>query len=169
MEAGEVWKPTIYSNYEVSSLGRVRRVALHGKRRPPKLVAVSIASSGYPTVGLLNPDTGKRKHFEVHGLVCAAFHGPRPAGLIVRHLDGAKANVCESNLAWGTRSQNNLDIKWHGRKTTHAFEVWEVQLIKRLLHMGRSRASLAKCFGVADATIGKIKRGISYPDVEMLT
>lgn len=46
------------------------------------------------------------KHRLVHGLVCGAFHGPRPPGLEVNHKDGDKYNNRPENLEYVTRAQN---------------------------------------------------------------
>src|SRR4051812_19574137 len=39
-------------------------------------------------------------------LVALAFHGPRPAGLEIRHLDGDRTNDRPDNLAYGTHQEN---------------------------------------------------------------
>jgi hypothetical protein len=46
--------------------------------------------------------------------VAEAFHGPRPVGLEVRHLDGDSLNNAASNLRYGTRTENLLDAVEHG-------------------------------------------------------
>lgn len=52
----------------------------------------------------------------VHRLVATAFHGPQPVGKpIIRHLDGNPDNNSESNLQWGTHSENEEDKLRHGR------------------------------------------------------
>jgi hypothetical protein len=50
----------------------------------------------------------------VHALICEAFHGPRPDGHEVRHLDGDRTNNAARNLAWGTPQQNSDDKRVHG-------------------------------------------------------
>lgn len=66
---------------------------------------------------------GKRCRRGVHVLVLAAFVGPRPDGLEVRHIDGNPENNRLSNLEYGTSSENSLDQVRHGRhayaKRTH--------------------------------------------------
>lgn len=47
----------------------------------------------------------------------AAFAGPCPEGLEVRHLDGDPANNRLTNLCYGTHSENVQDSLRHG---THA-------------------------------------------------
>src|SRR3546814_8935831 len=43
---------------------------------------------------------GQRKNFEVHRLVCEAFHGPAPDGQQAAHKDGVRTNCYASNLRW---------------------------------------------------------------------
>jgi hypothetical protein len=66
---------------------------------------------------------GRQESWFVHQLVAAAFLGPRPDGLEVRHLDGDPLNNAVSNLAYGTRLENIQDKKRHGTdhnaKKTH--------------------------------------------------
>lgn len=101
--------------YEVSSLGRVRslpRQTSHGivggrvlKPSPNK------RRNNYLQVGLSNVT---RRTAKVHVLVAAAFHGERPDGMEIRHLDGDPANNAASNLRYGTKSENMLDAVRHG-------------------------------------------------------
>lgn len=42
----------------------------------------------------------------VHDLICTAFHGPRPEGMIVGHGDNNRFNNRPINLKWITQSEN---------------------------------------------------------------
>lgn len=91
--------------YEVSDRGRVRSY----KRKPgPRILAAPVNSEGRPHVCL---DGRSRK---VHQLVMEAFVGPRPSGQEVLHRDGDKSNNALTNLRYGTRSENRLDMVAHG-------------------------------------------------------
>lgn len=50
----------------------------------------------------------------VHDLVCRAFHGPPPKGMVVLHGDDDRFNNAPSNLSWGTQSQNITDVYKNG-------------------------------------------------------
>src|SRR3546814_19434090 len=54
---------------------------------------------------------GQRKNFEVHRLVCEAFHGPAPDGQQAAHKDGVRTNCYASNLRWATPASNTADRK----------------------------------------------------------
>lgn len=75
-------------------------------------------TKGYPRVCIFAKGKSSRFSENVHRLVCAAFHGPPPPSedrMEVRHLDGDRTNSLPGNLAWGTRADNWLDRKIHGR------------------------------------------------------
>ena len=107
--ADEQWRNVPgFSGYQASTLGRVRSL----KGRTSRLLKGSLLKSGYYSVHLYNDD--RRVHRPVHILVTTAFHGARPAGLEVRHLDGDSTNNRPTNLAWGTHVENNQDRVKHG-------------------------------------------------------
>jgi len=113
----EEWRPVVgYEGlYEVSSIGRVRsldRTTSHGHRLTGFMRKLPV-QLGRRSVKL-SKGHGPRK-ISVHVLVAEAFHGPRPDGQEVRHLDGDSLNNCVDNLAWGTGSENTLDQVRHGR------------------------------------------------------
>lgn len=58
---------------------------------------------------------GKGYWYRVHLVVLAIFRGPRPEGMVARHLNGNCQDNRLLNLAWGTRQQNKVDQLEHGR------------------------------------------------------
>ena len=103
----EQWRPVSDWPYEVSDLGRVRRV------ETGRVLRATPDANGYPRVTLRAP--GKRVLFRaVHRLVCEAFRGPAPAGMGVLHGDGDKKNCRLSNLRYGTQAENAADSLAHG-------------------------------------------------------
>jgi hypothetical protein len=112
-----IWKthPT-YTDYEVSNTGRVRskpRISASGHRLKGRELVICRRTTGY--VGTNICVGGKRINFDVHTFVCETYHGLRPEGLEIRHLNGDRTDNRAENLAWGTKQQNQQDIKDHGR------------------------------------------------------
>jgi len=106
----EEWRPVAgFADYEVSDLGRVRS---RSRKRSPRVLACPPGTRGYRKVTLRREGKNFTRH--VHVLVCEAFHGPRPDGQMVRHLDGNQLNNAASNLAWGSAVENAADMKRHG-------------------------------------------------------
>ena len=66
----------------------------------------------YPKVYLYS--NGTRRTLMVHTLLMLAWRGPRPEGMVIRHLDGNPLNYDLSNLAYGTYQENESDKKAHG-------------------------------------------------------
>lgn len=173
MSVREVWR-TIHnaSNYEVSNLGRVRSHLPYRNNAPalfPHFISPSSDKNGYKKV-VLRID-GKRKDFRVAVLVAEAWHGPRPKGLIVRHLDGSKDNDIPRNLKWGTPKENSLDAKMHGTYY-HGHKVNTCKLkesdVKVIKCSSESHTELAKKFNVTVGTIWHIRAGRTWKHVEII-
>lgn len=97
-----------------------------------------------------------------HVLMAAAWHGPRPPGLVVRHLDGDKLNDAPWNLAYGTPAQNHDDAIRHGTQPPRQLSA--AQIIGALLTMraGETNIRCAQRLGVKEELIGQIRRGTRY-------
>lgn len=123
VELQEVWRavPGWEGVYEASSFGRIRslgRIVQRGGRDMrvrEKILAPNVHHSGYLRVNLSH--NGRRSEQLVHWIVAATFHGERPLGMEIRHLDGDQTNNAAANLRYGTSRENKNDIKDHG---THA-------------------------------------------------
>ena len=105
----EIWKP-IYgyeSTYEISSLGRVKRLESKDSRghlRKERILKQRITAYGYAQIGLYKDS--KETKFLVHNLVANAFI-PNPLGLSdVNHINEVKRDNRLENLERCTRSYN---------------------------------------------------------------
>jgi len=155
--ATEIWKPLpITPLYEISNLGRVRRVGR-------KILKQQRMTSGYLFVVICDGES--QKQYGIHQLVAMAFHGMPNGRLDVNHKDGNKHNNCEDNLEWMTRSDNQRHAADTGLKPcgedSHLctkLTARDVLQIRALGAQGGSQASLGRQFGVAQPYIGKILR-----------
>jgi hypothetical protein len=106
----EVWEQVHgFENYEVSDLGRVRNKRGHILRDRFK------TPMRYRCVRLYGHVV---KEAKISTLVLETFVGPRPEGMVVRHLNGIAQDDRLANLEWATHSDNILDKIKHG---TNAF------------------------------------------------
>jgi hypothetical protein len=70
------------------------------------------AYGGCPTWGTGDRQQGRfvftigRKTYRVAPLVCEAFHGPRPSGMVCLHINENASCNRASNLRWGTHTEN---------------------------------------------------------------
>ena len=150
-----------YRNYEVSSDGQIRRSGSE--------LTGCVDRYGYRTVLLYYAGLGRR--YKVHRLVCEAFNGPSRAGQDARHLDGNRANNFSHNLAWGSRSENMLDVVRHGthfasRGELHPKAKLTAELVAeaRQRHSaGESGRSLAREMGITSANMSRLLRGETWP------
>lgn len=164
----EIWKPCpgFETHYEVSNMGRVRRVKSARGSRGNIILKPMPLRQGYLSVQLGDDGiSGKpRRRRNIHRLVAIAFLGPQPEGHEVNHKDGNKKNNREENLEWATRSENirhalriGLSKISRGEDANgHKLTESKVKEIRKLLASGESQLIIAKRFGVGGTTICNI-------------
>ena len=115
--ANELWLPIpgYGGEYSASDQGRIRseeRLCNNrwgGQRLVESKIMNGSIGNGYRTVGLMTD--GKQKAITVHSLIMLAFVGPRPEGLVIRHLNDNKIDNRLVNLQYGTQLEN-----WEDRR-----------------------------------------------------
>lgn len=167
---GEIWKP-VHANpdqYHVSSLGRVKNV-----KRGKLMVLNHNGRRGYPRVNISR--AGVSLNYQVHTLVCIAFHGPRPPGMCIAHGNGDNKDNRPENLRWATPWENSQDRILHGNSLTgedhpkaklDGETVWALRCASASTKL--NHATLAKAHGVDRSTLvaaitGKTWRHIPMP------
>jgi len=154
----EQWLPVVgyEGRYEVSDLGRVRSMP-KCNRPSVKIMTCVRHHSGYLIVSMRKVDGGRCISELVHCLVCEAFHGARPDGMEVRHLDGDKSNNQAVNLMWGTRVENYHDDVERGTRRLKLDDN-DVKMI-RALQGSVSSGVIARKFGVSPSMVLQIWSG----------
>lgn len=163
----EIWKPVDgHEGYEVSNLGRVA-VIKNGERfiRKPNTATHYLSMSFRK-----RPCDTAQKSKTIHSMVAEAFHGPRPKGAIIRHIDGNRFNNRADNLAYGTKNENVYDAIAHGTYKGPSngralLDERHIALIRLLLETGTSLTAIAKAIGVSVGTIHAIKTGRNWGHV----
>jgi hypothetical protein len=168
----ERWLPVAgYDGYEVSDRGRVRSWRpLRNFAKPPtepRLLKRARDKDGYWKVVLYRNKVSK--DFRVATLVAEAWHGARPLGNVVRHLDGSKDNDTVENLAWGTPAQNSADSRVHGT-WNHGRKVNTAKLSENdvgyVLTSASGNTELARELGVTPGAIWHIRAGRSWKHIQ---
>lgn len=113
----EQWAPIpdFEGIYDVSTLGRVRRLDFpgrDGRRVRPRVLKPALNGRGYLFVTLWGP--GRKRTALIHRLVLEAFVGPPFEGAHGAHWNGDSADNRLTNLRWATRSENEKDKVRHG-------------------------------------------------------
>ena len=98
--------------YAVSDDGQVK--SLPRPRRKSERLLAQATEQLHPYRFVTLWQGKKPYHRRVHNLVLEAFVGPRPDGQCGLHADDDPENNHLSNLRWGTRSENNLDMVRNG-------------------------------------------------------
>lgn len=170
---GEEWRAVVgfESYYEVSNLGRVRRIA-----------ACRGATVGHALRTFLRPDgrldvslyvQRARRTILVHILVATAFHPKPDYPCEVNHKDGKPANNRADNLEWVTKSENGFHAYRVLRRTSDVSRALNArrkltpdQVREIRAATGCSQESLAERYGVWQTTISRIRLGRSYAHVK---
>ena len=138
--------------YSISSFGRVRN-------NEGLVLKPWAHRSGHLYITLcrdVEPTSKLRR--QVHRLVLTAFVGKCPSGQEARHLDGVPTNNMLTNLVWGTRSENILDLRDKTGFTPHATIGMDVAERVRQMFTGKhgDRTRIARKLGVSQTAIGRI-------------
>ena len=163
---GEVRLPPPLSSYAVTSDGRVI-----GYWRGRVVLSGSLDKDGYRRFTLIADDLS-RAYPRAAQLICAAFNGPCPDGMEVRHLNGNNSDDSAGNLIWGTHQQNIDDKTRHGTvargersgtaKMTEA-QVREIKSARKTWGMG---VRFAARFNVTPSAISDIFRGRTWGHIK---
>ena len=107
----EEWRtiPDYPKHYEVSNLGRVRRICKykHGAVET-KILAQSVSRAGFSMVKMQLDGHKDAILKTVHRLVCLAFLPTDDTSLLTSHINGVKTDNRLSNLMWCTRNKTNI-------------------------------------------------------------
>lgn len=164
----ETWRAIPgHPGYEASDLGRIRSYRNrqgHPAAKPRVLSPGKV--QGYRQIKL-----GRSRQTKVHILVLETFVGPRPDGLLCRHLDGNGMNNRLSNLRWGTAEENYADRHLHGTHNTGSrngrAKVDEngALAIRKRLAAGEKQYVVAAEFGVSRGIVANISAGRTWKSV----
>lgn len=184
----EEWRPVVgFPDYEVSSLGNVKRVTPSRRNHKPRTLKPWINNHGYSVIDLSHPDIKGTCKLLISRLVCEAFHGAPPSSLHhAAHGDGEPSHNYPDNLRWATRSENMEDSRKHGTmalghrhgRTTkphknprgerhgHAklTEAQALEILAAPVYIGSGRA-LAKQYGISPAAICTLRSGKTWPHI----
>lgn len=168
----EIWKdiPGYEGRYQASTEGQIRSLDRYVKGkchytgnefdRKIKgriLRPGQFCKSGHISVVLGHGAVGS----PVHQLIMLTFVGKPPEGMEVLHINGNPKDNRLSNLRYGTRTENILDVYKQGGKW-RKLSVDEVQSIRFGLYCGIKGNELAAMYGVSPQIISKIKTGGIY-------
>lgn len=104
--------------------------------------------------GYLGVNLGHYPHFTVHSLVALTFHGERPDGMEIRHLNGNQQDNRPCNLAYGTHTENEAD---KGRRTMLTDEqVREIRHKAETMH--RSNEAIGREYSITGSYVNQIKK-----------
>ena len=173
----EIWRVILgYPTYEVSNLGRVRRITTGRILKNGRLPAWRNKNLPYARVGLSVRGTKAPKGFMVHKLVANAFV-PNPDNKpCVNHINHDPFDARAANLEWCTHRENTMHAYLAGRLPVphpgHGVHNHDAKLtdddvrkIRKMSATGLSNARVAKVFGIDRSIVSRIKNGHSWKHV----
>ena len=172
----EIWKDVkgFEGKYKISNYGRV--LSLNYRNTDKKqLLRLSKTVDGYVKVRLQYK--GKDISERVHRVVAEAFI-PNPNNKeTVNHIDGNKENNRVDNLEWADRSEQlyhaySKGLRKTKKGTSNCNSTLTEQQIREIRRLYKPRdkvyntIKLGEIYGVNNATIGDIVRGVTYTDIK---
>lgn len=173
MELPEEWRDVVgYEGwYQVSDMGRVRRVAAGKGAKPGMVLKPTEHDRGYQTVVLSREYVKHRRY--IHRLVAGAFIGDCPVGYEVNHRNGNREDNRLVNLEYVTPSENilhSINVTKTGtfgeNHPSSKLSESKVREIRGLLDSGFSQNRVAQTFGVSRGTICDISTGKTWKHVD---
>lgn len=173
-EMKEEWKDIegFEGAYMISNFGRVLSLPRQGTRtKEPTLRSISLTHDGYPKVRLIF--NGKDVTARVHRLVAEAFIDNPDGKETVNHIDGNKENNHVDNLEWADRHEQMIHaygkglksaMKGTGNPNAKLTEDQVKSIRKEYIPYSKEHGTVAlgRRYGVDNATIGNIVRGVTY-------
>ena len=140
----EIWKPIpgYEGVYEISSMGRIKRVLATRGGTPGRILA-NAPSHGYLSIRLSKNDV--QKTFFIHQLVLLAFIGP--SDLNCNHKNGDRKDNRIENLEYATQKANRLH-SLYTLKETRTINASIARQIRDSAALGESRASIRRRLGL---------------------
>ncbi|MCP1545352.1 NUMOD4 motif-containing HNH endonuclease [Methylorubrum extorquens] len=155
----EQWAPIGDTEYQVSTLGRVK--GFRGRLLRPK-----DNGKGYKNVCLCIE--GKHEYRYVHRLVCEAFIGPSPHGdWHADHINGDRGDNRALNLRW-LSPQDNRKLRNIRCGDTHPYAKLDAVRVRAIRASGKSSANdavFARMYGVSRSTIASARLGQTWRHV----
>lgn len=156
--------------YEVSDLGRVRRIRAGRGVKVGRILHDHARPDGRRCM-TLNKQRVMRTHL-IHRLVALAFHPLPDYPCEVNHIDGNPANNRADNLEWVTRGENEHHKYTHlGYKPTNAVaqqarrKLAPEQVREIRAAIGISQEELGRRYGVDQTTISKVRLRQTYSHI----
>lgn len=149
------WRDIPGLPYQASNSGKIRR-----KNTGRILVIYYRPKDGYGRV--TTSVNGLHYVRKVSHLVCEAFLGKRPRGLVVNHKNGIRRDDRVKNLEYVTQSENALHAYRIGLSSPRCGELHGQSKLKDadvliILKSNKNQNELSKMFGVYQSVISRIK------------
>lgn len=129
-----------FPNYEISSLGRIRRRVETYDKWTGKVLKFYPSFNGFPAIGLYR--NGERTKLFVHRIVAQVFLGPVPPEHFVHRKNWISTDVRADNLEYRTMDEiiemGKALGKYNGRRRYELLESAKIKEVSRMIMAGKS-------------------------------
>jgi len=169
----EDWRPVVgwEGIFEVSSLGRIRRLLTASRMRGSRGRILKAAIHNRNCMSICLQYRDRKTTAIVHTVVMAAFIGPRPAGYITNHINNDWRDNRLANLEYITQKQNVAHSYRQGRaplgmnKPCAKLTDDAVRDIRRRYAKGEVQTVLAAEYGITQVQISSVVRRRTWKHV----
>lgn len=154
----------IAPDYEVSSLGQVRRLVQRKGYAAGRPLRPYVNRSGYHEIDLRVAGRTRRLRIGLHRVVALAFHGEPPSpDHVAAHGDGIRAHNTRDNIRWASRRENWDDFVEHtaqnvGERNGNA--VLSDEQVAAIRIDPRPHSDIADAYGVSRQHVTALKAGL---------
>lgn len=158
------WRPFLGGLYEVSSDGRIRRLAPgSGNTRQGREIHLSVNHRGYTIFRFRCPETGKTTSRSLSRIMGEIFLGPPPTPRHqVNHIDGIKSHNVIENLEWVTPEENQRHAQRMGLRKANKLTFDIADEIRAAYFAGMRNGRLAERYGMSTAQIHMVVKGKAW-------
>jgi hypothetical protein len=165
----EVWRDIADTDgdYQVSSLGRVRRTREMRWGQLPAWGLVRCRPNNHGYLMFNTAHRGKSLNVALHLVVLRTFRGDRPGNFHGAHLNGNRQDARLTNLAWVSAAANEAHKVAHGtaqrgERAPMAKLTWAD--VREIRASSENNREIAERFGLNRNHVSDIRRGACWVD-----
>lgn len=152
MPTAELWRTAYgHPDYEVSSLGRVRRATAASGTTIGTVLLPRKTRYGYPYLNLSSNCV--RTQIHVHKMVAETFIGPRPDGYVINHKNAVRDDNRPENLEYVTQKDNVTYGSGHYESRLNEQAVRIIRFLHRKHPRRGLRSLFARLHGVTNEAV----------------
>jgi hypothetical protein len=152
----------IWKNISINEFSKYYQISTNGdiKNTSSNKIISQHMRNGYKAVCLYNPETKKKKTYNVHSIVAYTYLiNEDNNNLCINHIDGVKTNNNFKNLEWTTYKKNSIHAVDNGLINTFKRSVYQITLDDKIINTFSSIKEAAEKTKANDRHISAVCKG----------